>query len=151
MRMMRKGDKNIYDYYSHLVATFGPISQLFIGKRIILVLGDRSEAERILSRTKSVEVPTYLTEMFSQLAPKASISLFSDDTWRRHRRIFRPSTHQQRRMATHVSAIAEDLAKLWDVRRSMANGGAFNAEVDIKLATMDALGMLWSSPIREWK
>ncbi|KAG8740109.1 hypothetical protein FRC10_004738 [Ceratobasidium sp. 414] len=144
MRMIRKGDKNIYDYYTYLVATFGPVSQLFIGNRIILILGDRLEAERILSRAKTVDVPSYLTKMFSQLAPKASISLFSDDTWRRHRRIFKPSTHQQHQMATHVSAIAEDLVKLWDAKRSTAKGGVLNAEVDIKLATMASYELLES-------
>ncbi|QRW08538.1 cytochrome P450 family protein [Ceratobasidium sp. AG-Ba] len=142
MRMLSDGNKTIYDYYAHLVSTHGPISQMFVGKRVILVLADQNEAEKLLTRSKSVDVPVYLTNIFRQLAPKSSIALLSNDAWKRNRRIFKPTYQQQYRMTTQVASIAEALVKLWDTKRIRAAENHFDADVDLRLATMDSLACL---------
>lgn len=61
-----------------------------------------------------------------------------DDVWKHHRRVLGPSMNQRylSRMAIHVSETANLLVRLWDAKTKIAQGGAFNADIDIGLGIL---------------
>ncbi|KAG8681477.1 hypothetical protein FRC08_015623 [Ceratobasidium sp. 394] len=54
-RFIEGGNKKPLDYFAHLAEKHGPITQVCLGKKIVVLLTDREEAERILVRGKNVD------------------------------------------------------------------------------------------------
>lgn len=63
-----------------------------------------------------------------------------DEMWKRHRRILGPSMSKRylERMSVRVAAGACSLVRLWRAK-DLTGGRAFNADLDLKLATMVSL------------
>lgn len=64
-----------------------------------------------------------------------------DETWKRHRRLTGPSMSKRylERMSLRVAAGACDLVKLWAAKLDLVGERAFDADLDLQLATMVSL------------
>ncbi|KAG9086385.1 hypothetical protein FS749_003666 [Ceratobasidium sp. UAMH 11750] len=141
---MREKNARPIDYFAHLAERHGPITQVCLGRKVILLLSDREEAERIIVRGKNVDTLPDLRTVFASIIPTGQISIPEGDMWKRHRRIMGPSMHRRHlsRMIQHVSAAANALVSLWDVKRDLAEGNSFCADFDLRLATTESLSAI---------
>ncbi|KAG8746639.1 hypothetical protein FRC10_004242 [Ceratobasidium sp. 414] len=115
--------------------------KIMVGRNPILVVADRLEAERVLLRGKNTDQSKRTNEIFATVIPTGQIALPANDTWKRHRRLTGPSMSRRylERMSTRISAGANNLARLWVRKVELAGDVAFDADMDLQLATMDTV------------
>ncbi|KAG8723104.1 hypothetical protein FRC09_004703 [Ceratobasidium sp. 395] len=138
---MQGGKKTFGDYLATVVNKHGPISQIVIGRNPIVVVADRLEAERVLLRGKNTDQSKRTNQIFATVIPTGQISLPANETWKRHRRLTGPSMSRRylERMSTRISAGANNLVRLWMRKVELLGSVAFNADMDLQLATMDTI------------
>ncbi|KAG8681422.1 hypothetical protein FRC08_015652 [Ceratobasidium sp. 394] len=74
-RFIEGGNKRPLDYFAHLAERHGPITQVCLGRKVMVLLSDREEAERILVRGKNVDTLVDFRKAFSSIIPTGQISL----------------------------------------------------------------------------
>ncbi|KAF8598831.1 cytochrome P450 [Ceratobasidium sp. AG-I] len=119
----------------------GPIFEMFLGRDGIVVISDHVEAERILVHGKTTEQATRTIQMFATVIPSGQIALPTNEAWKRHRRLLGPSMSKRYldRMFTRIAGGANNLARLWGAKLELVGVGAFDADLDLQLATMDTI------------
>ncbi|QRV79719.1 cytochrome P450 family protein [Ceratobasidium sp. AG-Ba] len=129
-----------FDYFAFLTERHGPITQVFLGSKTFLILGDLKEAERILIQEKQVDSSPEMRALSIPVMPKSILALPANEMWKRHRRIMGPSMHRRylSRMTHHIVDVADALVRLWDAKIDLAGNNSFSARSDLKLATMHA-------------
>ncbi|KAF8597487.1 cytochrome P450 [Ceratobasidium sp. AG-I] len=131
------------EYLADQVRKHGPIFQILIGRHPIIVVSDLTEVERILLKGKNTDQSKRTNEIFATVIPGGQIALPADEAWRRHRRLTGPSMSKRYlgRMAGRVAAGAGGLVRLWNAKVDLVGlgGGAFDADMDLQLATMDTI------------
>ncbi|CAE6458114.1 unnamed protein product, partial [Rhizoctonia solani] len=82
-------------------------------------------------------------EIFATVVPTGQIALPTNEAWKRHRRLTGPSMSRRylERMSGRIAAGANDLVKLWKAKSELVGAGAFDADLDLQLATMDAIAI----------
>ncbi|KAF8608403.1 cytochrome P450 [Ceratobasidium sp. AG-I] len=135
---LKDNERSVGDYFNNHVKKHGPISQICFGSRVIVLLADRGEIDRLIVRGKNVDISTANRTVFAALVPAGMNALPANSTWKRHRRIAGPSMHRRylSRMAVHISAGANGLVNLWKKKTQLAEGRAFETGFDIQLTTM---------------
>ncbi|KAG8714345.1 hypothetical protein FRC11_008829 [Ceratobasidium sp. 423] len=143
LRLVKNG-KTLSEYYELLVERHGPVIQMFIGRHMSLVVADRGEAERLMIKFKNVDFPPTVFRMFEPLIPLSIMGLPGKDRWKHHRRVLGPSMNRRflTRMEPRVLDIANKLVKLWERKHQIAGDGAFVADQDLGLASMNSLGII---------
>ncbi|KAF8694126.1 cytochrome P450, partial [Rhizoctonia solani] len=78
---------------------------------------------------------------FATVVPTGQIALPANETWKRHRRLTGPSMSRRylERMSGRIASAANDMARLWEAKIRVVGSAAFNADLDLQLATMDAI------------
>ncbi|KDN35291.1 hypothetical protein RSAG8_11726, partial [Rhizoctonia solani AG-8 WAC10335] len=117
-----KEDKvSFVEFLGDMARIHGPISQVLIGPQVMVIISDRRETERILIEGK-------ITDQHQRMN-------------QRHRRLTGPSMSRRylERMSVHIVAGANNLIRLWDAKVEIAGSCAFEAGLDIQLATMDMI------------
>ncbi|CAE6509727.1 unnamed protein product [Rhizoctonia solani] len=129
------------DYVAKVVAKHGSLLQILIGRNPIVVISDRKEMERLLLGGKCTDQSKRTNEIFATVVPTGQIALPTNETWKRHRRLTGPSMSRRylERMSGRIAAGANDLVRLWKAKSEIVGSGAFDAELDLQLATMDAI------------
>ncbi|KAF8598832.1 cytochrome P450 [Ceratobasidium sp. AG-I] len=132
-------DKTFGEHLADEVNKHGPIFQMFLGWHKMLVLSDREEVERILVYGKNTEQSSMTGRMFATVMPTGQVSLPTNEVWKRHRRLtsLSMSNRYLERMSTRIAAGTSNLARLWGKKLDLVGGGAFDADLDLQLATMD--------------
>ncbi|QRW08559.1 cytochrome P450 family protein [Ceratobasidium sp. AG-Ba] len=135
------GKKTFGEYVADFVGKHGPISQILVGNHPIVVVADRLEAERVLLRGKNTDQSKRTNEIFATVIPTGQIALPANDTWKRHRRLTGPSMSRRylERMSCRISAGATNLVRLWSQKIGLVGPMAFDADMDLQLATMDTI------------
>ncbi|KAG9080703.1 hypothetical protein FRC06_006239, partial [Ceratobasidium sp. 370] len=143
-RFMKENNARYLDYFAHLAERHGPITQVCLGGKTILLLSDREEVERIVVRGKNVDTLPYLHAAFASIIPNSQILIPANDMWKRHRRIMGPSMHRRylSRMTQHIAAAANALVSLWDSKLDLARGESFSAGFDLRLATTESISAI---------
>ncbi|KAH7339906.1 cytochrome P450 [Rhizoctonia solani] len=137
----KDGGRTFSDYIANVVAEHGTLLQVLIGRNPIVVISDRKEMERLLVSGKCTDQSKRTNEIFATVVPTGQIALPTNETWKRHRRLTGPSMSRRylERMSGRIAAGASDLVKLWKAKSETIGSGAFDADLDLQLATMDAI------------
>ncbi|KAG8767496.1 hypothetical protein FRC12_006218 [Ceratobasidium sp. 428] len=140
-RFIDGGKKNFADFIESMCAKHGPIYQLMFVRSQLVVIADRTEYERLLLRSKSVEQSSFTNAIFATVMPTSQISLPTDEVWKRHRQLTGPS--MSRKYLGHMSAriltAANNLVKLWTRKVELVGNKAFDAHSDTRTAISDAI------------
>ncbi|QRV79699.1 cytochrome P450 family protein [Ceratobasidium sp. AG-Ba] len=141
-QILKRGDKTLYDYYEILVERHGSITQLCAGNNSMLIVADPAEVDRIIVKGKNIEAIRFARIIYGRITPTGQIALPTDVMWKIHRRMFGPMLNQEylSRMVNRISASATSLVELRNAKLKLANGKAFSAELDIKLAMLFNIG-----------
>ncbi|CAE6523753.1 unnamed protein product [Rhizoctonia solani] len=137
-----KEDKvSFVEFLGDMVKTHGPISQVLIGPQVMVIVSDIRETERILIEGKITDQHKRMNQVFETVIPNSQIALPTNETWKRHRRLTGPSMSRRylERMSVRIVAGANNLVRLWSAKVDMAGSCAFEAGLDVQLATMDTI------------
>ncbi|CAE6509741.1 unnamed protein product [Rhizoctonia solani] len=135
-----KDGKGVFtDFIAHLTAIHGPILQILLPRRRIVVVADRVEAERIILSGKAVDTSERLRTIFATALPNSQLALPANEVWKKHRRIAGPSMSRRylERMASRISFGANELVGLWRAKIGLVGNSAFDVAMYFHLATMD--------------
>ncbi|KAF8597491.1 cytochrome P450 [Ceratobasidium sp. AG-I] len=134
-------EKTFCEHLADEVNKHGPIFQVLLGKHKIVVLSDHAEVERIMVRGKNTEISSRTNQMFATVVPMGQLCLPTNETWKRHRRMTGPSMSNRylEKMSVRIAAGASNLARLWGAKLALVGTGAFDADLDLQLATMDII------------
>ncbi|CAE6368019.1 unnamed protein product [Rhizoctonia solani] len=138
----KEENKHYAEWVDGMVQRHGRISQVLLGRQIMVVISDIREAERILVESKVTEQSKRVRQAFVAVSPHAQIALPTDEAWRKQRRLAGPSMSRRylERMSGRISAGANGLVKLWQAKTDVVGSCAFDAGPDIQLSTMDTMG-----------
>ncbi|CUA66571.1 Cytochrome P450 89A2 [Rhizoctonia solani] len=134
-----KDGKGVFtDFIAHLTAIHGPILQILLPRRRIVVVADRVEAERIILSGKAVDTSERLRKIFATALPNSQLALPANEVWKKHRRLAGPSMSRRylERMASRISFGANELVGLWRAKIGLVGNSAFDVAMDFHLATM---------------
>ncbi|GAB1524657.1 hypothetical protein RhiTH_007811 [Rhizoctonia solani] len=89
----------------------------------------------------------YVADVVAEHGPILQITsidkkvILLDETWKRHRRLTGPSMSRRylERMSGRIASAANDMTRLWDAKIRVVGSAAFDADLDLQLATMDAI------------
>ncbi|KAF8597484.1 cytochrome P450 [Ceratobasidium sp. AG-I] len=134
-------EKTFGEHLADEINKHGRIFQMFLGRQKMLVLSDHVEVERILVHGKNTEQSTRTIQAFAAVVPMGQIALPTNEAWKRHRRLTGPSMSKRylERMSTRIITGASNLTRLWGAKLDLAGAGAFDADLDLQLATMDII------------
>ncbi|EUC59461.1 cytochrome P450 family protein [Rhizoctonia solani AG-3 Rhs1AP] len=135
----REDKMSFVEFLAHMAKKHGVICQVLVGRQSLVIVSDRKEMERILTDAKIADQAKRVNMIFATIAPNSQISLPTNETWKRHRRLTGPSMSQRylKRMSVRIAAGANDLARLWDAKIDIVGLSTFEAGLDIQLATID--------------
>ncbi|QRV94335.1 cytochrome P450 family protein [Ceratobasidium sp. AG-Ba] len=104
----------------------------------MLLVADKAEIERVVLRGKNTEQLKRTNDIFSTIIPTSLISLPTNDTWKRHRRLTGPSMSRRYlgRMSIRMLAEAKNLVRLWTQKATLGRGAAFDADIDLQMSTL---------------
>ncbi|CAE6432354.1 unnamed protein product [Rhizoctonia solani] len=147
----KDGGKTFSGYVADVVAEHGSLMQILIGRNPIVVISDRKEMERLLLGGKCTDQSKRTNEIFATVVPTGQIAQPTNDTWKRHRRLTGPSMSRRylERMSSRIATGASDLVNLWKAKSEVVGLGTFDADLDLQLATMDAIDMIIEREARE--
>ncbi|KAF8597485.1 cytochrome P450 [Ceratobasidium sp. AG-I] len=134
-------EKSFSEHLADEISKHGPIFQILVGRRKVVVLSDYAEVERILVHSKNVEQSDKIHQTFGTVVPMGQIALPTNETWKRHRRVTGPSMSNRylERMSARIITGASNLARLWSAKLDLVGAAAFDADLDLQLATMDII------------
>ncbi|KAF8599423.1 cytochrome P450 [Ceratobasidium sp. AG-I] len=140
-------EKTFSEHVVDEVNKHGPIFQMFLGGQTLVVLSDQLEVERILAHGKNTDQSTRTKQMFATVIPMGQISLATNEMWKTHRRLTGPSMSKRylERMSARIADGANSLARLWSAKLDLAGSSAFDADLDLQLATMDIIVNIMTS------
>ncbi|KAG8711901.1 hypothetical protein FRC09_020350 [Ceratobasidium sp. 395] len=137
-RFIDGGKKNFADF---IESSEAELSKLMFVRSQLVVIADRTEYERLLLRSKSVEQSRFTNAIFATVMPTSQISLPTDEVWKRHRQLTGPS--MSRKYLGHMSAriltAANNLVRLWARKVELVGNKAFDAHSDTRTAISDAI------------
>ncbi|CAE6436606.1 unnamed protein product [Rhizoctonia solani] len=137
--------KNGYKLFSSIVEDMvrlhGPISQILLAKHCIVILADREESERIALGGKITDTSERFRATVATVLPNSQLSLPANETWKKHRRLAGPSMSKRylERMSGRIAFCASELVRLWKAKCALVGSDAFDADLDLHLATMDSI------------
>ncbi|KAG9082051.1 hypothetical protein FS749_007147 [Ceratobasidium sp. UAMH 11750] len=107
----------------------------------MILVAERAEIERVVLRGKNTDQLRRTNEIFATIIPTAQISLPTNETWKRHRRLTGPSMSRRYlgRMSVRSLAEANNLVHLWSRKIALAGKKTFEADTDLQLASLDAI------------
>ncbi|CAE6432404.1 unnamed protein product, partial [Rhizoctonia solani] len=137
----KDGKGSLIDFLTHCTKIHGPISQFLLGWHPIVIVTDRTEAERITLGGRAVDIPEITKLAFATALPKSQMSLPANDTWKKHRRLAGPSMSRRYlgRMSNRIAFGANELVGLWQAKYALVGDSAFDVGLDFNLATMDTI------------
>ncbi|CAE7211660.1 unnamed protein product [Rhizoctonia solani] len=144
VKATKEENKHYVDYIDDMVKRHGRLSQMLLGRQVMVILSDIQEAERILIECKVTEQAKRVRQAFVAASPHAQIALPTDEAWKKQRRLSGPSMSKRylERMSGRISAGTDNLVKLWKAKMRIVGSCAFDAGTDIQLSTMDTMGDL---------
>ncbi|CAE6448817.1 unnamed protein product [Rhizoctonia solani] len=153
-------EKNGYKLFSSIVEDMvrlhGPISQILLAKHCIVILADREESERIALGGKITDTSERFRATVATVLPNSQLSLPANETWKKHRRLAGPnetwkkhrrlagpsmSKRYLERMSGRIAFCASELVRLWKAKCALVGSDAFDADLDLHLATMDSISI----------
>ncbi|KAH7334113.1 cytochrome P450 [Rhizoctonia solani] len=144
------GRRPFMDSVCDVISMRDRIVQILIGRHILVIISDIKETERLMFDSRVTELPKRINQAFGIVLPNGQLAMRTDDKWKRHRRLAGPSMSRRylERMSTRISTSANNLAKLWKAKMNIAGACAFDACLDIQLATMDNIvGLTTGAPL----
>ncbi|CUA76947.1 Cytochrome P450 4V2 [Rhizoctonia solani] len=137
----KKDKVSFVEFLGDMVKTHGPISQVLIGPQVMVIVSDIRETERILIEGKITDQHKRMNQVFETVIPNSQIALPTNETWKKHRRLTGPSMSRRylERMSVRIVAGANNLVRLWSAKVDIVGSRAFEAGLDVQLATMDTI------------
>ncbi|EUC66964.1 cytochrome P450 family protein [Rhizoctonia solani AG-3 Rhs1AP] len=137
----KDGKGTFTDFLTHLTTIHGPISQILLPWRRVVVIADRAEAERIVLTGKTVDTSEKFRTVFATALPNSQMSFPTNDIWKKHRRLTGPSMSRRylERMSGRVAFGANELLGLWRAKFALVGSSAFDVASDFHMATMDGI------------
>ncbi|KAG8702892.1 hypothetical protein FRC09_004478 [Ceratobasidium sp. 395] len=125
-----KDGKVFSDYVQDFVQQHGPLCQIMIGRTPMVLVAEGAEIERVVLRGKNTDQLKRTNQIFATIIPTAQISMPT-----------RPSMSRRYlgRMSTRTLTEANNLVQLWDLKLALVGERAFNADIDIHLASLDSI------------
>jgi hypothetical protein len=141
-----KETSEVFDWIvAQCVELNSPIVQVFIRPlgRPFVVLADFRECQDILMRRmKEFDRSNYLGDVFLGLMPYHHISMPTNDTFKKQRRLLADTmspTFLQEIVAPQIYATALDLLEVWRLKSALADGHPWSAPRDIYHTALDAI------------
>ncbi|CAE6426039.1 unnamed protein product [Rhizoctonia solani] len=115
--------------------------KVLIGPQVMVIIADIGETERILIEGKITDQHKRMYQIFQTVIPNSQIALPANEIWKRHRRLTGPTMSRRylERMSGRILTGAHSLIDLWNAKVDIAGSRAFEAGLDIQLATMDMI------------
>ncbi|ORY71146.1 cytochrome P450 [Pseudomassariella vexata] len=140
----------VFDWLSlQCVKHCSPVVQVFIPsfsiKKPVVIVADIKEIESITTRRlREIDRASMMRDFFNVI-PKATIGMRTDSVFRQQRRLWNSILSPRfltEVAAPHFHAVMCQLVQLWDVKRGLAPGLAFEAAEDVRQTTLDAMGAM---------
>ncbi|KAG9128592.1 hypothetical protein FRC07_000025 [Ceratobasidium sp. 392] len=140
-RFIEGSGKIVADYFANMADIHGPIFQVLLAKTRIVVIADKTEYERMLLKTKSLEQSSWSTAVFGTVVPTSQLSQPTNGMWKRHRRLAGQYMTRRylERMSARVTTGANNLARLWNRKIELFGNAAIDAHEDVNRAVMDTI------------
>lgn len=137
----KNGYKLFSNFVEDMVERYGPISQILLARHRIVVLADREESERIALGGKISDTSERFRSSIATVLPRSQLSLPANEAWKKHRRLAGPSMSKRylERMSGRITLCANELVRLWKAKCTLADSAAFEADLDLHMATMDSI------------
>ncbi|KAF4920523.1 Cytochrome P450 monooxygenase TRI13 [Colletotrichum viniferum] len=144
-RLQKEANTNVYSWLINQTRIHkSPIIQAFIEPfhQPSVLVADFHEGQDILMRRKEYERSDFSIALLSGEAPNFHINIKTGPEWKAHRRLFQDlmtPNFLHGVAAPNIYKISARLLDLWKIKAQAAAGHAFQADIDIFYAALDAV------------